>query len=336
MKKIDAAGGFLTPGLLDLHVHGGAGKDFFALDRRDLLRILRFHYRRGTTSLLPTFSAALVGEIAAATEFIKKASSEPPGSSTIVGINSEGPFLNPARAGAQKIERILPPDPKLLKKIISAAGGRLKLMTLAPEVEGAPALIPLLKDAGVIPAIGHTLADYRTARRAILAGIAYATHIFNAYPPFHHREPGALGAIFDSPEVYTEVIADGIHVSPPVLRFLFRLRPLERIILVSDCVASETGAGQRKRRLPAARLPDGTLAGGRQGLGEAVWNLVRWVGLPLERALIPATLNPARVLNLEKKKGDLDSGMDADLVIWSAGGQALRTVVGGETVYQKR
>lgn len=330
VEEIDAGGDILAPGLLDLHTHGGAGGDFLTASPETLERIARFHFRSGVTGFLATLSTASAGRIASAADTIRSYYSRPTRAALFLGLHLEGPFLNPDRAGAQSRRYIRPPDPELLEELLRAAGKTARMMTFAPELEGAEELIPRLKAAGVIPSIGHSEGDYRATRRALRAGVSYAAHLFNAFPPLHHRAPGPLGAILESGRVDTEIIADGFHISPPVVRILFRLQPPERIILVSDSVSATGGSGP----VGPPRRRGGVLAGGGRGLGECLWNAVRWTGLPLREVLKGATVNPARVLGIER--GDIARGRPADLTLWTATGELKRTILKGRTVYRKR
>ncbi len=341
---INAEGLYLAPGMIDLHIHGGGGDDFLSPGSRPLDRILKFLPRFGVTSLLPTITTASPDQILELIEILRSYYEGNRRGAQVLGINLEGPYLSIGQRGAQPLRYIRPPAPDEVREILRTARGAIKIMTLAPEVEGARPLIRLLKRSGVIPAAGHTTADYETTRLAIRAGLAYATHFFNSYPPLHHRKPGALGALLEEPRVSVEIISDGIHVSPVLIRLLFRIKPLEKIILITDGVAV---LGRRIKRFTmggrevavdrtGARLPDGTLVGSLLPMNRALHNVVKFTGLPLTAALRLVTVNPARLLGIADRKGDLKPGMDADLMIMDRRGNIRRTLIAGRTAYRSK
>ncbi|MCX6349077.1 MAG: N-acetylglucosamine-6-phosphate deacetylase [Candidatus Aureabacteria bacterium] len=340
---IDARGRRVTPGLIDLHVHGGGGRHFGAGEGGGLSAILAAHARFGTTAILPTLAASSSPDILEIIRVFKKSVSRPLRGARVLGLNLEGPFLNMGKRGAQPLRYIRPPRVREVERILEEADGLVKIMTLAPELDAGFKVISALRRAGVIPAIAHTDADYETTRKAIRAGLSYATHLFNSYPPLHHRRPGAVGAILDSEEIDLEIIADGIHVAPVMIRLLFRLARPDRIMAVTD--ANDALGGRVRRFLMAgravrveggaARLADDTLVGSIVPLNRAVENLSRFAGIDFARALAHATLNPARLLGLSARLGDLEKGMHADLVIWERSGAVWKTLVGGEVIHEK-
>lgn len=340
---IDARGRRVTPGLIDLHLHGGGGRHFGANEEGGISDILAAHARFGTTAVLPTIAAAPLEEMLEVIRSLKKARDRTISGARILGLHLEGPFLSRGKRGAQPLRHLRPARPAEAEKILSAAGGLIRIMTLAPELDAGFRVIAALRRAGVIPAIGHTEADYATARRAIRAGASYATHLFNAYPPVHQRRPGALIALLEAEEVDCEIIADGVHVAPVMLKLLCRLKGSDRIVAVTDSSAALGGRpasfrmfGRMVRvRGGAARLDDDTLAGSVVPLSRAVRNLTRFSGGGFPRALAAATVNPARILGLSGRMGDLARGMDADLAIWEKDGTVWKTLVGGGIVHEK-
>ncbi len=341
---IDGAGAYLAPGFIDLHVHGGGGDDFLDGGSRNLDRILNFLPRFGVTSVLPTIATADRDHLFGLIELLRIYSRSRPRGTRVLGINLEGPYLSIGKRGAQPLRFIRMPSRDEAGEMIRAAGGAIKIMTLSPELEGALPLIKLLKRSGVIPAIGHTTADYETTRLAIRAGLSYATHLFNSYPSLHHRQPGAVGAILESSRVRVELICDGIHLSPVIIRLVCRLKSLDDLLLVTDGVAV---LGRRIRTFTmggrevtvdgdGARLPDGTLVGSMMPMNRALRNFVDFTGLPLSSALRLVTVNPARLLGAAEQKGDLRPGMDADLVLLDRRGNVRRTIIAGETVYKSK
>ncbi len=344
VSVIDAKGDYLIPGFIDLHVHGGGGFHFTDDSGVELPAILKTLARFGTTSLLPTIATSSQKQLLRIVRVVKKAMADKKSGASILGLNLEGPYLSIGKRGAQPLRFLSYPDLQAAEAVLAAAGGSIRIMTLAPELEGSLELIRLLRRSGVIPAIGHTSADYEVTKKAIDAGLVYATHVFNSYPLLHHREPGAVGAVLESDRLHVEVLCDGIHLSPVIIRLLFRLKELEKLLLVTD---GTPVIGGRKRRFfmggrevkvdsQGARLDDGTLVGSMVPMNHALRNVVRFTGLPLSRVLALATLNPARLLGVEDRKGDLGEGMDADLVVMDKKFTVKRTIVAGRTVYLKR
>ncbi len=341
VSRIDAGTRFVCPGFIDLHVHGAGGYHFIDKPYRNLAQIAAALFRCGTTAFLPTVSAASPPEILDYIKFIRGVMSRGPLKGSVLGLNLEGPFLSIGKRGAQPLKTLRPPDPALLEEFLSAADGLVRIMTLAPELEGALPLVKRLCKAGVIAAIGHTQADYGTTRKALDSGLSYATHIFNSYSPLHHRDPGALAALLEDDRVNLELIADGVHVSPVMIRLLFRLKAFEKIILVTDgtvpigCKIKKFTMGGREVGVEGgmACLRDGTLVGSVIPINLALKNLVEYTGEPFHRALSLATLHPARVLGLAEKKGDLREGMDADLVVMDRKFNIYRTIAGGKVVH---
>lgn len=341
---VDGAGCYLAPGLIDLHVHGGGGDDFLSEGSRPLDRILKFLPRFGVTSLLPTIATTSRVQLLDLIQLLQPYYENKRRGALVLGINLEGPYLSIGQRGAQPLRFIRPPSRGEVKEILQAARGSIKIMTLAPELEGALPLIRLLKRSGVIPAVGHTTADYETTRLAIRAGLSYATHLFNSYPPLHHRQPGALGAILESRRVSVELIGDGVHVSPVIIRLIFRLKALDELLLVTDGVAvlgrkiKKFVMGGREVVVDhnGARLPDGTLVGSMLPMNRALRNVVKFTGLPLADAIRLVTVNPARLLGIADRKGDLRPGMDADLVMMDRRCNIRQTIIGGKTVYKRK
>lgn len=341
---VDGAGCYLVPGFIDLHVHGGGGDDFLDGGSRTLDRILNFLPHFGVTSVLPTIATPDRGHLFDLIELLRIYHGSRPRGTRVLGINLEGPYLSIGKRGAQPLRFIRMPSQDEAGEIIRAAGGAVRIMTLAPELEGALPLVKLLKRSGIIPAVGHTTADYETTRLAIRAGLSYATHLFNSYPSLHHRRPGALGAILESSRVRVEIICDGIHLSPVIIRLVCRIKPLEDLLLVTDGVAVlgrrikkfEMGGREVTVDHNGARLPDGTLVGSMLPMNRALRNFADFTGLHLSDALRLVTVNPARLLGMEDQIGDLRPGMDADLVLLDRRGNIRRTIIAGKTVYQSK
>jgi N-acetylglucosamine-6-phosphate deacetylase len=312
-------GGVITPGFVDIHVHGGDGADFMDADPQANARVIEFHARHGTTALAATTLSASRSDLKKAVKAIVKTSS--PRGAEICGINLEGPYINRRRAGAQDRSSIRHADIDELGVLIAAAPELHWLMTLAPEIAGARELIEEFRGR-VTFALGHTSADHATAVAALEWGASHFTHLFNAMTPLLHREPGVVGAALASADATAELIADGIHVHPAVLRIAARAMP-RRIALVTDAIRA-CGMPDGTYKLygydvtvadGSARLADGTLAGSVLTMRAAVENMVDLAGLPIELVLPLATEVPARILGVHTRKGRIARKFDADLVV---------------------
>ena len=335
----DLGGAVLAPGFIDVHVHGAAGAEFLDADAGQRAAILRAHARGGTTGLLATTVTASRERLAAAVAAL--AAAEPvPGGAALLGIHLEGPYLCDRRRGAQDPAHLRAPDLGELDALL--ASGPVRLVTLAPELPGALAAIERLAGAGVVASVGHTDATYAQALAAFDAGATHATHLFNGMRPFHHREPGVIGAALERDDVTCELICDGEHLDPAVVGLVRRIKGLDRTVLITDAMAA-TGLGDGEYRLGAlpvrvrgrrAELADGTLAGSTLTMGAAVRTAVRAAGLALPDALRMAAATPARVLGLEASKGALAPGLDADLVVLDDDLAVTGTMVGGAWVHR--
>jgi len=318
-ETIDLSGRLVVPGFIDLHVHGGGGAHFMA---EDFAAAVEHHASHGTTRLLATTVTASAPELLAAVRSIA-ASGDP----RILGVHLEGPWLSERRRGAQEAAALRPPDRRELDALLAA--GPVRLVSLAPELPGALELIQAVVAAGAVASLAHTDATYEQAIAAIEAGARHATHTFNGMRPLHHREPGVVGAVLDREEVTCEVIADGHHVHPAIVRLLARST---RTALVTDAIEA-AGRPDGDYRLGATPVtvrdgrvltPDGVLAGSTLAMDDAVRNAVAW-GIALADALAMASTVPAAVLGL--RKGRIAPGYDADLTILDADLRAVGTLV---------
>ncbi|HUO83627.1 MAG TPA: N-acetylglucosamine-6-phosphate deacetylase, partial [Thermoanaerobaculia bacterium] len=334
-----AGDGLLVPAFVDVHVHGGAGHDFMDASEEAVEGVTRFHARNGTGSLLATTLSASGEEITSAIANIGRVKDPPrEGCAEIIGIHLEGPYLAPARAGAQKPEALRDPDPAEVEAWLAAAPECRFLMTLAPERPGALALIRQFRDR-VTFSIGHTSASFLEAEEAVETGARHFTHLFNAMSPLHHRDPGVVGAALLAQEATAELIADGVHLHPATLR-LAAASLGDRAVLVTDAIRA-AGAPEGTFRLldrdvvvrdGAVRLSDGTLAGSVLTMIDAVRNMVKLAGLRLEIVLPLATHVPAGVAGAGERKGSLRIGFDADLLILSPELTIRRCFLRGEEV----
>lgn len=327
--------GVILPGLVDVHCHGGGGADFMDGTAEAVRTITTFHARRGTAALAATTLSASPRDITRAITAIAEA---PVGGdrAEIAGIHLEGPYINPSKAGAQDRASIRPADIRELEGWIAQAPQLRWMMTIAPEAAGAWALLERFRH-DILFGIGHTNATYAQALEAVQRGARHFTHLFNAMTPFHHRDPGVVGAALVSPECTVELIADGQHVHPVVLQTFARLMP-DRVVLVTDAMRA-TGLGPGNYKLydydvtvdeATVRLADGTLAGSTLTMIRALQNMVELAGLPLEQAVTLATEIPARILRLEKRKGRIEIGYDADLLVLSPRFEIRRLFHGGQ------
>lgn len=336
---LDAAGLTVSPGFIDLHVHGGGGDDPLAGAPDGVLAMARFHAAHGTTGLLVTTGALPRESIVRAVRLAGAAATEPDGAN-ILGVHLEGPYLSRRHKGAQPEEFIREPSIPELEEILNACPGFVRMVTIAPELSGALEAVAFLRRCGVRVAIGHTDATYAEVERAVAAGASHAAHTFNAMRGLHHREPGAVGAVLLDDRITAELIMDNVHVRPEVARLLVQIKGPDRVCLITDAVAAaglpdgDASLFGRPIRVSggAARLRDGALAGSTLTMDRAVGNMVTLVGVHLADAVRMASLNPARALGLDARKGSLAPGKDADIVLLDDDCAARATLIGGRIV----
>lgn len=317
-EVLDASDLFLGPGFIDLHCHGG-GEGFFGADPESARKALFHHLRHGTTGIVASLLPAPLEELRASLATLANL-----GSPVLLGAGLEGPFVSPTRAGALPREFLLPPDLRTFRSLVLGFEKFVRIVALAPELPGASSLLSEILRLGAVAALGHTDADYLTSQKAVEAGASLFLHLFNAMRPFHHREPGVVGAALDT-DAFVELIVDGHHLHPAAVRLTFRAKGLDRVCLVTDAVPGEGPE--------PARLPEGTLAGSRLTMNRAVQNFMAFTGCSLSEALRAATLNPAQVLGLAHRKGSLAQGKDADLILFDQDWQIHGAVVGGEILW---
>ena len=329
-KVIDAEGLLVLPGLVDIHSHGAAGEDFSDGNPEGLKKILQYEKRCGITSYCPTsmtFPKERLRQIFAS---IKGAQTEE--EAKVVGINMEGPFLDPAKKGAHVEEWIAAPDAAFVRELNQDVDGLVRLVTLAPNMEGAEDFIKEMHEEVCI-SLGHTAADYDCASRAMKLGAHHVTHLYNAMQPFGHRAPGLIGAAMDDPECMVELICDGYHIHPSAIRAAFRLFGPERVILISDSMRAtgmengtyELGGQEVTVKDRKAVLKDGTLAGSATNLYGCMCKAVEF-GIPLEQAIMAATANPARSIGIFDRVGSIRIGKQADLLLVSENLELKRVI----------
>lgn len=336
----DAGGCYIIPGLTDLHFHGCRGADLSDGDPAGLETMAEYELSRGVTQICPAGMTLLEPDlelVCRAAAAHKKAGK--PGAE-LVGVNLEGPFLSRAKKGAQNGDWLHEPDAEMLERLIEASEGLVKLVSVAPELPGAMEFIEKASKQ-VTVAIAHTTADYDTAREALRRGARQITHLFNAMPPFGHREPGVVGAAFDNGETMVELICDGVHIHPAVVRATFQLFGADRVILISDSLRA-TGMPDGKypfggqeivikgNRAVLAHEPD-TLAGSVTDLMGCVKTAVSF-GITLCDAVRAAALNPARALGIDGDFGTLEPGKRANFVVLDGQLNIKNVVFNGEIV----
>ena len=320
-KTYDASGCYVIPGLTDVHFHGCMGRDFSDAEPEGLEIMAQYELSRGVTQICPAGMTLTeeqltkICQVAAAHRAADK-----PGAA-LCGINLEGPFLSMAKKGAQNGAWLHAPDVAMFRRLMAASQGLVKLVSIAPEEPGAMEFIEAV-EGEVTVSIAHTTADYDTSMEAFRLGARQVTHLFNAMPPLHHRDPGIIGAAADCPHAMAEIICDGIHIHPSVIRNAFRMFGNDRMILISDAMRAtgmEDGeyelGGQpviKKGRL--ATLKDGTIAGSATNLFDCMKNAVQF-GIPLGVAVKAATCNPAKSIECSQEIGTLAVGARADILL---------------------
>jgi N-acetylglucosamine-6-phosphate deacetylase len=342
-RIVDFGDSILAPGLIDIHIHGGAGHDVMEGSDEGLAAIERMMAKHGVTTYCPTTVTAPLDQTLKSLEALGKATkhaenngdSDPPRARPL-GIHLEGPFLSHARRGVHPSLYLQPPSAELFNQMWDAAGGRIRVLTIAPELEGALELIGNAARRGVCVSMGHSNATLPQALAGIQAGARHATHSFNAMRRLDHRDPGLLGAILTERAVTADIIVDGTHVEPVVVDLFMRTKGIDGAVLITDGI-SATGMPDGTYRLGSFEVQvigdrcesHGKLAGSVLTLDRAVRNTMKFAQLGFQDSVRMATLNPARVLGLEHRKGVLRVGADADIVVFSRSGEVLRTIVGG-------
>lgn len=334
-KVIDCTDCYVLPGLADIHMHGCNGHDLSSASAEALTTMADYEYSKGVTYFCPAVMTLPVDEITDIVSSVSRYVNDRAGTSSaeIVGINLEGPFVSAEKCGAQDPRNILPPSSETLLSLQNAAGGLIQLVTIAPEVNSA--LECISECAGRFHfSLGHTSCGYDTAAAAFRAGADHVTHLFNAMSPFHHRDTGLIGAAFDSPGVFAELICDGIHVSPSAVRAAFRLFGDDRIVLISDSMEAAgmpdgeyTLGGQKvTKQGRKAFLSDGTIAGSVTDLYECMLKAVEF-GIPLESAVKAATCNPCRSIGIYDKCGSITPGKKARFLILRKSDLSIKMVI---------
>lgn len=338
---LDYPGATLAPAFLDVHIHGAAGHDVMEATPQALSAIGRFLASRGTGSFLATTVTAPLDATLRALSGLAKLLERPPveGQARAIGIHLEGPFLSHTKRGVQPAEHLLAPDIAIFDRLFDAAEGHVRLMTLAPELPGAAELATHATARGVRVSLGHSNATAAETRAAIAAGAVSATHTFNAMRPLDHREPGILGTVLTTDSLFAELICDGIHVAPEMVKLWWRTKGPERAILVTDAM-SATGMTDGDYQLGGLAVQvangkataGGVLAGSVLTLDRALANFIEFTGAPLEQALRLLTANPAAMTGLADQVGALTVGQPANLVAVDAKGMLVASILHGQPI----
>ncbi len=336
---IDAQGGYIAPGLIDIHIHGSAGVDLMDGTDEALHTFARYLASTGTVGFLPSTVTASKENTRRVAELVASFKREPD-EADVLGIHLEGPYINAEYKGAQYGPAIREADLEELKSLFSILGDKMRLVTLAPEIPGAMGAIDWLVERDIPVAIGHSAATYEEATAAIRRGANHGTHLYNGMRGLHHREPGVVGALLAEPDAYVQIIADMIHIHPGAIKVALACKPLERVLLITDAVQAtglpdgEYVLGDQRIFVKdgAARLAEGNLAGSTLSLLKAVRNMIEVLGLPMEEVFQMASRNPAEAVGL-KDKGWIREGYDADLLVLSPDLELKMTIIGGAVAY---
>ncbi|MEK6990057.1 N-acetylglucosamine-6-phosphate deacetylase [Paenibacillus sp. FSL K6-1566] len=317
--------GYIIPGFIDIHVHGGNREDFMDSSKEVLDKITSFHSSQGTTAMLATTMTAPKADIDRVLHDVQNYRNQEMPYTRLEGVHLEGPFISPKWPGAQNPEHIVLANIEWLEEWVSTYPGLVRQVTLAPEREGALEAVKWLSSHGIVAALGHTDATYEEVEAAVEAGLSHGVHTFNAMTGLHHRKPGVVGAMLSDDRLSCEIIADGIHVHPAAMRILARVKPQDKLILITDAMSA---AGMPDGEYTIGDLPvvveDGiaTLKSNRNSLAGSTLTmikgfqlLVREVGLSLEQASLAASTNPARKIGIDDRTGSLEAGKLADVLL---------------------
>jgi len=342
---VDFGDAVLAPGFLDIHMHGGAGLDVMQAAPSDMPRLGQFLATHGVVGYFPTTVTASLDATCAALERLadaieaeetRGATNGGPVQAQALGIHLEGPFLSHKRRGVHPPDLLVAPTVEVFERFWQAARGHVSMMTIAPELPGAMEVIAEAARRHVLVSIGHSDADMATAQNAVNAGARHATHTFNAMRPLDHRDPGILGEVLGDDRLSAEIIADGIHVSPPVVKLFLRAKGIERAVLITDSI-SATGMPDGRYQLGPIQVDvkdgtctsNGSLAGSVLTLDRAVRNVTQFGCWSLKDAVRAATLNPARAVGLSGNRGVLACGAEADFNVLTRTGEVVKTIVRG-------
>lgn len=341
-KIISGKNLYLSPGFIDVHIHGAGGYDTMDATEYAINAIARKIISHGTTSFLPTTMTMPITNINKAIKTIKMIKDNGSEGAHVLGAHLEGPFINSSAIGAQNPKYILEASIENYNKLVDGCEDTIISITLSPEIPGAIELIKYISSKGIMCCLGHSHATYKEAIDAINSGASHSTHLFNAMSSFNHREPGLVGATFDS-NITTEIICDGIHVSYPALRIAYKIKGSDNILLVSDAMMAccmkqgEYSLGGQKVFVDcdSARLKSGALAGSILTLDKAVSNIYKNTTIPLYDIIKMVTFNPAKHCGVHNTKGLIKEGYDADLILFDENINIKRVFILGREIYNK-
>ena len=340
---IDAEGGYIAPGLIELHIHGYLGKDVCDASEESIRIISKGLLENGVTGYLPTTMTVDMQVITGAIQSVRAlmAESRTPefDGTQILGVHAEGPFISESKKGAQDPRYILKPDADFVK----ANADVIRVITLAPEEDDSDfsQIKRITTETDVVVSMGHTSADYDTAVAGVKAGVRHATHLFNAMTPLTHRGPGVVGAALNCDEVSTELIVDTHHVNAALFDTVYKLKG-RKLVAITDCLPAgglpegeyTLGGAKIIYKNDLCRLEDGTIAGSVLRLNKGVWNIYKNSKIPLNECVNCASLNPATTLGIQDKKGSIKEGKDADILILDNEFNVKKTIIGGKVKYE--
>ncbi len=339
-KVIDLGDAVIVPGFIDIHIHGGAGYDVMRADAFGFETLEKSLCRHGVTGYFPTTVTAPVDAILSslerlANEIEDAAKRKSSNRAVPLGIHLEGPFISHARRGVHPPANLVPPTIAIFERFWQAARGHIALVTIAPELDGAEEVIAHAARRGVCVSMGHSDASLEAARAGFAAGARHATHTFNAMRPLNHRDPGILGEVLTNPKITADIIADGIHLDPTIVKIFLEAKGPDSAVLITDAISATDMPdgryllGEIEVEVKDGKcLANGTLAGSVLTMDRAVRNVMQFAGWDLQRATRLASLNPAHVMGF-KNRGRLESGARADFTVLNSKGEVLQTVIGG-------
>ncbi len=339
-ETIDAKGMYVAPGLIDMHIHGYLGEDASDGSEEGLLKMAEGIVKNGVTSWLPTTMTVSYDELRAAFALIRKLMKKEnnPNGAQVLGVNAEGPFINPSKKGAQAGDHIRPADAEFIGEYKDI----IRVFTVAPEMPGNMEVIrQIAGESGMLISIGHTGASFDQAMESFNAGVGHATHLFNAMTALGHRDPGVVGAVLSQERVSAELIADTFHINPGLFSLVAKIKG-DKLVLITDCTRAggledgEYTLGGQPIFVKGieCRLADGTIAGSVLKLNHAVRNFMRHTDLPVWKIVRMASLTPAERIGVADQKGSLLAGRDADIILADDDFTIHRTVIAGRTVYE--
>ncbi|BBI36351.1 N-acetylglucosamine-6-phosphate deacetylase [Cohnella abietis] len=342
-QTIELTDGIISPGFIDIHIHGGDGYDVMDGTYESLNGISTYLASTGTTGFLATTVTAEHEDILTAIHAAKECKTRGTEGASLLGVHLEGPFINIKQKGAQNPDCIRTPDHEELMGYIRLLEEDFKLITLAPEMDPDNQIITTARSSGVTVSAGHSCCSYEDAIKAFEAGVSHGTHLFNGMNALHHREPGLVGALLTDSRVSTEVIADGIHLHPATIRLVLAAKGLDKTVLITDCIRAgnlpdgdyASGGLTINVNRGIARTKEGNLAGSTLSMIRAVENVVKLCDVPLDQAVHLASRNPANVIGLGHRKGTIEVGKDADFIAITDDFEVLLTVVEGKVKFTK-